>query len=249
MYMSVVNSTPETELLRELAGSRVLITGLAANQGVDLARAFADIKARLVVQTNDLGSEVTELVALLSQSAAEIKLYTDPLSSRDGALRFAQTAVQAYGGLDAVINLSSISRAEAVGVSSERDVEDLIASKLSPLTELTRVAANRMRVVLTEGMILNVLTMPAPENGREAAVAGLARTALAAMTRGEAQAWADQAVRINAIGPRTATSQGTGACLTNEPDIAALALYLASRRGKTLSGHVFDSEGAASRRC
>ena len=106
-----------------------------------------------------------------------------------------------------------------------------------------------MRVVLTEGMILNVLTMPAPENGREAAVAGLARTALAAMTRGEAQAWADQAVRINAIGPRTATSQGTGACLTNEPDIAALALYLASRRGKTLSGHVFDSEGAASRRC
>ena len=251
MYMGVINNSPESEILRELAGSRVLITGLGAAQGVDVARAFADIKTRLIVQTADLAPEVTAMVALLSQSAAEIRLYTEQIAAPDAAIRFAQTAAKAFGGLDTVINLASISREDMAGIASEAQVENLIAAKLSHIAEITRVAANRMRVVLSEGLILNVLTMPRPANGREAAIAGIARTALAALTRGEANAWADQAVRINAIGPRTTAGSepSAGACLTNEPDIAALALYLASRRGKTLSGHIFDCEGVAANRC
>ena len=109
---------------------------------------------------------------------------------------------------------------------------------------ITHVAANRMRVIFAEGSILNVLTMPAPANAREAAIAGYMRTALAAMTRGEAGQWADQSVRINAIGPRIDKAPAAGATLKSEPDIAALALYLASRRGKTLSSHIFDAAPA-----
>jgi 3-oxoacyl-[acyl-carrier protein] reductase len=38
-------------------------------------------------------------------------------------------------------------------------------------------------------------------------------------------------------------SQSGGAVLTNEPDVATLALYLASHKGRSLSGHVFDADG------
>ena len=245
MYMGVIGKSPEIEILRELRGARILITGLSAVAGVDVARAFAEINTRLIVHTTDMQPEVTALVALLSQSAAEMKLYTDPITRPDDAIRLAQNAQQAYGGLDAVINLQSISRTEMQNIATQQQVESLIASKLSPLTHITHVAANRMRLVLSEGSVLNVLTAPKPENAREAAIAGIARTALAAMTRGEAGQWADQAVRINGVGPRSVTTQATGASLTNEPDLAALALYLASRRGKTLSGHIFDAEGFA----
>ena len=245
MYMGVIGKSPEIEILRELRGARILITGLSAVAGVDIARAFAEINTRLIVHTTDMQPEVTALVALLSQSAAEMKLYTNPIARPDDAIRLAQNAQQAYGGLDAVINLQSISRTEMQNIATQEQVESLIASKLSPLTHITHVAANRMRVVLSEGSVLNVLTAPKPENAREAAIAGIARTALAAMTRGEAGQWADQAVRINGVGPRSVTAQSTGATLTNEPDLAALALYLASRRGKTLSGHIFDAEGFA----
>lgn len=245
MYMGVIGKSPEIEILRELRGARILITGLSAIAGVDIARAFAEINTRLIVHTTDMQPEVTALVALLSQSAAEMKLYTDPIARPDDAIRLAQNAQQAYGGLDAVINLQSISRTEMQNIATQEQVESLIASKLSPLTHITHVAANRMRVVLSEGSVLNVLTAPKPQNAREAAIAGIARTALAAMTRGEAGQWADQAVRINGVGPRSVTAQAAGASLTNEPDLAALALYLASRRGKTLSGHIFDAEGFA----
>lgn len=240
MYMSVVGHSPEGEILRELAGCRVLLTGLTAEHGVDVARAFADVKARLVVQTSDLTPELTALVAFLSQNAAEFKLYTDRITAPEAAVRFAQTAQQAFGGLDAVINLQTVTHSEMRDIASESDIAELVGGKLTPLTHITRVAANRMRVIVREGMVLNVLAMPEPINGRESAIAGYARTALAAMTRNEASQWADQAVRINAIGPRTQTQPDAGACLTSDPDTAALALYLASKRGKSLSGHIFD---------
>ena len=107
---------------------------------------------------------------------------------------------------------------------------------------VTRVVANRMRTMLNEGLILNVMTMPTPRTAGEAALAGVARTALAAVTRGEAATWAPHGIRVNAIGPR-ATTPDAGA------DIAALALYLASKRSRTLTGHIFDAAGVAARRC
>ena len=249
MYMGRVGSSPESEIVRELQGARVLLTGLSTSTGVDVARAFADLKARLVVHTTDLSPEMTALVALMSQSASEIKLYTDSITSADASVRFAQTAAQAYGGLDAVINIQTITAAEMIGVSSEAAVDRLVSAKLTPLAHLTSVTANRMRVVLSEGLILNVLTMPHPENGRETAIAGITRTALAAMTKAEAQTWAQHGIRINGVGPRVmmAGAFTDGACLTNEPDVAALAIYLASKRGRGLSGHVFDCDGVAAR--
>lgn len=249
MYMGRVVSSPESEIVRELNGARVLITGLGTSGGVDIARAFADLKARLIVHTTDLSPEMTALIALMSQSASEIKLYTDPISSADASVRFAQTAAQAYGGLDAIINLATITASDMSGVASEDDVDRLVSAKLTPLAHLTKVTANRMRVVLSEGLILNVLTMPHPDNGRETAIAGIARSALAAMTKAEAQAWATHGIRINSVGPRVMMSGAftDGACLTNEPDVAALAIYLASRRGRALSGHIFDCDGVAAR--
>lgn len=249
MYMGRVGSSSESEIVRELHGARVVLTGLSATSGVDVVRAFADIKARLVIHTTDLSPEVTALIAFVSQTASEIKLYTDPLADADAAVRFAQSAAKAYGGLDAVINLASISAADMTGIASEDSVEALVSSKLTPLAHLTGVTANRMRVVLNEGMILNVLTLPHARNGREMAITSYARAALAAMTKSEAQTWAPQGIRVNAVGPRVMATGGhsEGACLTNEPDIAALAIYLASRRGRGLSGHVFDSDGIALR--
>ncbi len=70
------------------------------------------------------------------------------------------------------------------------------------------------------------------------------------MTRGEAQAIAGDAVRVNAVGPKsTVFDAASGACLTSEPDIAELTMYLASKKGRQLTGHVFDAEGVAARGC
>ncbi len=245
MFMSVVGGERGLGVHPELAGARVLVTGLSPSHGVDLARAFAEHKARLVLQADGSSPELATIASLVQEAAAEVKLYSERLSDGDAAIRFAQGPAQALGGLDAAINLVSITRADMHGRASQLEIEDLVSAKLLAATLITRIVANRMRLTLGSGLILNVVRMPEPETAAEAAIAGIVRSALAAMTRGEARQWADQAIRINAVGPRSALEPSAGACLTSEPDIAALALHLASRKGRQLSGHVFDAAGVA----
>jgi len=248
MLMSVIGRDPSASYYGELAGVRVLITGLSTVCGVDVARAFADHRGRLIIDTAASTPETDALAALLAETASEIDLFTEACADSDSAVPFAQAASQAFGGLDAVINLIPIKARDLANRTSLEDVEDLVSHKLAVPLLVSRIVANRMRLLLTEGLVLNVMTMPAPRSAGEAALAGVARTALAALTRGEAERWAPHGIRVNAIGPR-ATTPEAGACLASEPDIAALALYLASKRGRTLSGHIFDAAGIAARRC
>lgn len=251
MLMSVVSPAEMIEIYPELAGARVLVTGLTAAAGVDLARAFAEHKARLVLQTPEVTPEITELAALLAQTAADIKLYTEPLVAGEDAVRFAQTAVQAYAGLDTAINIIAIGVADLAGLASAADIERLVSTKLGAALEVSRVVANRMRLTLGTGLVLNVVIAPAVRTVAEATLLGVVRATLAAMTRAEAETWAPQAIRVNAIAPRVPLPGETpsGAALTGEPDIAALALRLASRKGRSLTGLVFDAEGVAGRGC
>jgi len=250
MFMSVVARDPGVDTYAELAGARVAISGLSSAQGVDLARAFADRKARLIIQTPERSPEMVEIGALIAEAASEVILFEAPFDAAETPTRFAQRAAQTFGGLDAVINLVSVTRAECAAVSELAEIEDLVVAKLSVLREITVVAANRMAVTWAEGTILNVVLAPVPQTSREAAVLGFLRTALAAMTSDLARRWAGDVVRINAIGPKATTFESSsGACLTSEPDIAALALYVASRKGRKLTGHVFDAEGVARRGC
>jgi NAD(P)-dependent dehydrogenase (short-subunit alcohol dehydrogenase family) len=253
MYMSVIEKDPSAAVYPELAGARVLITGLSAGAGLDVARAFAEHGCRLVLQAEGDGPEITAIGEVLSQAdtgaSGEIKLFTDRLAIGEAAVKFAQTAAQAFGGLQVVVNLVSFSAADFAGAASMEEIESLVSTKLLPMTLLTRVVSNRMRLTMTEGLVLNVILMPEVMTAAERAVAGIARAAIAALTRGEAQQWAGEGLRINAIAPPGIVDMGGGACLDNEADIAALALHLASRRGKRLSGLVFDASGFAGRRC
>lgn len=246
MFMSVVDTVPGVSVYPELAGSRVLVTGVTAEAGVDVARAFASHRTYLVVHSCDPSPAMTEVGSLLAESATNLQLFNGPIDDRDRARRFAQTASQVHGGIDAAINLISISSEEVAALNSEADVENFISDKLNSQLEITRVIANRMRLAWIEGSILNVVLMPEAATQREATVGGLVHAALAAMTRGEAQTWAEHAIRINAIGPRG--TKPAGAALSSEPEVASLAIYLASKKGRQLSGQMFDAAHLCGRR-
>ena len=246
MFMSVIDNNLTAARYGELAGARVMISGLSPAHGVDIARAFADHKARLVLQSaSATDPETTEMIALLAETAHEIKLFDEPLTTPAEAQRFAQTGTQTFGSVDAVINIVSLRAADLAGVVSMEDIEQLVADKLGGAAAITRTAANRMRLMMTEGLILNVVIVSEPLGRSGGLIAGILRSALAAMTRKEAETWAGNGIRINAIGPRASMpGEKAAAALASEPEMAAVALYLASKRARGLSGHVFEAEGS-----
>ena len=248
MLMTVMGRDSSASYYGELAGVRVLITGLSPACGVDVARKFADHRGRLVVHATAPSPELDAVTTMLAETASEVRLFTDACGDSDAAVRFAKAAAQAFGGLDVVINLIPIGADDLKGRASLAEVENLVSEKLMLPVHVTRIVANRMRTMLNEGLVLNVMTMPAPRSSSEAALAGVVRSALAAVTRGEAKHWAPLGIRVNAVGP-SAMLPDSGAALASEPDIAALALYLASRPGRSLTGQVFDAAGVARRGC
>ena len=152
-------------------------------------------------------------------------------------MRFAQGPAQAFGRLDAVVNLVAIDDSELRGLAEEEEIEDFVSAKLLAPTLITRVLANRMAVTWSEGLILNVVATHRRRRARGDGRLDPARRPRRHDARG-AQCWAERAIRINAVGPRALLPDEStaGACLASEADLAALALYLASRRGRQLSG-------------
>lgn len=255
MLTSVVSGIRNVRQYRELDGARVLVTGISPATGVDIARAFAEAGARLVLQLEPAGSDDAQatnaaLLQVLANTATEIRATEQPLADGALAVRFAQGAAQAYGGLDAVINVIVPPRPAFGNDADVEEVEAAVSDTLRCACLITRVIANRMSLTWSEGLVLNAILAPRPQNAAEEIFHGLLAQAIATMTRSEARDWADKGIRINAVAPHTkAAGGGEASGLAGESDVAALALHLASERGKALSGHVFDAAGVATRRC
>lgn len=249
MLMSVLSRELAFVSVPELCGARVLITGLTSKLGFDLARSFADHGARLILQSPEDSPEMTELAAVLAENAAEIRLFSDAFGSDDAAVRLVQTAAQDCGGLDAVIHLVSVSEADVARLDTPEDVEDLVSEVLRLPLLLTEVAANRMRLVWSEGSILTVVRVADATGGRGQMFSDVLRARLADMIRGQAEQWAEHGIRINAVGPPSSVAAMAGAAPASEADLAAIAITLASDKVRSVTGHVLDAEGASRRAC
>ena len=243
MLMSVIEGARSAPAYPELAGKRVLVTGVSSSCGVDIARAFADHKARLILQFDEMSERTQAIAEIAAPAALDIRAFGPIAAEADAVAHFARSVMQAFGGVDAVINLVALAPAEVGTAASLDEIERRVAQRLLLPHLIAKIAANRMALSYIEGLILNVAMLTPPIKGPAQAFACVAKAALAAFTRAQAEEWADKAIRFNAIAPQTADPRAEPS-LAGEPEVAELALFLASGRGKALSGHVFEAEPA-----
>src|SRR5436189_173301 len=107
----------------ELAGKRVLITGLSSSCGVDIARAFADHKARLILQFDEMSERTQAIAEIVAPTALDIKAFGPVACQADAVAQLARAVMQAFGGLDAVINLVPLAPAELGTAASVDEIE------------------------------------------------------------------------------------------------------------------------------
>ncbi|MGI9524909.1 MAG: SDR family oxidoreductase [Hyphomicrobiaceae bacterium] len=245
MLMSVAEIKGRAGVCPEIAGSRVLITGLGATFGVDITRAFAEHGCRMVLQIPDPCPETDALLEIVAESALDLRAHHSAIAKPESATRFAQLANKAFGGLETVINLIQVTRFDLNSATTLEDIETMFQHRLQTAAHTTQVAANRMGLTWSNGSILNILRLPTPKTSAESALAGILRTGFAAMVRLEAAKWGEQGIRVNGIAPRTNICDANPVltdCMSNEPDIAAVAIYLASKDGRAITGHVLDCD-------
>ena len=225
----------------ELLGKRVLVTGLTAGHGIDIARSFAEAGARVILQADEASPGVQALAELLSPFAAELSLHPIALTTGADIVTFARSAVAEFGGLDMVVNIVALDGAAPAASADYSDVETRVSDVLLKACLVSRIAANRMRLTMTDGVVLTVALLSRSASSGDVAFAAVVRSTLAAMTRREAQEWAPQGIRFYGVAPDVTGTARPDDC-GRETDLAQLALYLASGRGAGLSGQTFDQQ-------
>ncbi len=215
-----------------LEGKVAIVTGAGRGIGRGEALLLAEEGAKVVV--NDLGgnaegdgsdaSPADEVVAEIVAAGGEAVANYDSVATMEGGERIVQTALDAFGQLDILINNAGILRDRMVFNMSEAEWDAVIAVHLKGHFTTTKHAAIVFRQQRS-GRIVNTSSESGLGNMGQANYAA-AKEGIVGLTRTCALDLGRYGVTVNAIRPRAGTR------LTLSPELReAMQRARASRRG------------------
>ena len=197
-----------------LEGRRILVTGAGRGMGREHARLFATEGARVVV--NDTGAErdgqgndpsvVAAIATELADAGAEVLSSDHDVATMDGAEAAIGSAVEAWGGIDAVVNNAGILRDRMFVNMTEDEWDAVIRGHLKSTFCTTRIAAGHWRDRTKAGeevraAVVNVSSTSGLMGAVGQSNYGAAKAGIAAMTVILAEELGRYGVRCNAIVP------------------------------------------------
>jgi NAD(P)-dependent dehydrogenase (short-subunit alcohol dehydrogenase family) len=251
--------------MRQLDGKVAVVTG--GGRGIGRCHALALAAEGAAVLVNDFGGAwsgdgggsdgpAADVVAEITGVGGRAAMDTTDVSNWDAAASVVDTALQAFGRLDIVVNNAGITRFGTIDVISRQDWEQTIAVNLSGTGALCHWAAahwrkegpeNGRRIINTSS---GVGLGPIPNNPMYVA----AKSGVASLTIACAVELADLGVRANALAPvaRTRISEEVAGDLMNPPatgfdrmdpaNVSPVVVYLASP-ACAFTGRVFGIIG------
>ena len=252
---------------RMCEGRVCIVTGAGRGIGREHALMLAEHGAKVVV--NDLGGNVDGTGGDLSpaqQVVDEIKgmggdaiANGDDVSSWEGAQRLINSAIETFGGLDALINNAGILRDRVLANMTEEEWDAVIKVHLKGTFAPSRwaVAYWRERAKAGEAndaRLINTTSVSGIYGNPGQTNYGAAKAGIAAFTQIAAREVGRYGVTVNAIAPGALTRMTEGLSGMPQEDeaqremmsprwIAPLAVWLASPQSSGITGRVFEASG------
>lgn len=253
-------------------GRVVIVTGAGRGIGRGHALEFARQGAKVVV--NDLGAEVDgtggstgpagEVVEEIRGAGGEAVANGDDVSDWDGATRLVATAVEAFGGLDVLVNNAGILRDRMLVNMSQEEWDAVIRVHLRGTFAPMRMASAYWRERTKSGLdndarIINTSSSSGIYGNVGQANYGAAKAGIAAMTIITSMELARYGVTVNAVAPTALTRMtenlpGIQAAAVQTADgfdplgpdhIAPLVVWLGSAESRSVTGRVFNVRGGS----
>jgi pteridine reductase len=182
-----------------LAGKTALITGAARRVGSTVARTLHSAGANVVLHYRSSAEDAVELARELNAVRPGSAAVADgDLLETEKLPVLAATAVQAFGGLDILVNNASSFYPTPVGDITEADWDDLIGTNVKGPLFLSQAAAPALHA--SRGLILNLADIHGMRPLRRHPVYSIAKAALIMLTKSLARELGPH-VRVNAIAP------------------------------------------------
>jgi 3-oxoacyl-[acyl-carrier protein] reductase len=238
----------------DLTGMTALITGASGGIGSAIARAFARQGARLALS----GSNSDRLESFRAELGGDHVALVANLSDGASVDRLVPQAVEALGKLDILVNNAGVTRDNLTMRMKDEEWSEVIRVNLEAAFRLARAAAKPM-MRARFGRIISITSVVGTTGNPGQANYAASKAGLVGMSKAMAQEVASRGITVNCIAPgfiRSAMTEALpdtqkAALLGRIPagdlgageDVAAAAVYLASREAGYVTGQTLHVNG------
>ncbi|HYW12056.1 MAG TPA: SDR family oxidoreductase [Longimicrobium sp.] len=177
-----------------------LVTGGAVRIGRAISAALAEDGYRLVIHYNSSSGPAEELVEEIRGRGGEAVAIAADLADADAVRRLASDAVDAFGGIDVLVNNASVFPAERLEETDEALWDHTMAVNLRAPFFLIRHLASTLRE--RKGVVINLADLAGIQAWAAYAAHGISKAGLVHLTEVAARSLAPD-VRVNGIAPGT----------------------------------------------
>ncbi|GAC1395646.1 MAG: SDR family oxidoreductase [Mycobacterium sp.] len=198
-----------------LRGKVALVTGGGQGIGSGVVTALADEGAAVVIAGRTL-SKCEAVAAKITAARGNATAMQCDVSSRDQVQAAVRGTVEAYGGLDIVVNNAQSARQRPLIDLTDADVE-LCYGSGSLATLYAMQAAYPHLIARGGGSIVNFGSSTAIEGNATFGAYAMAKEAIRGLSRVAAREWGPMGIRVNVVVPN-AMSPGAEAFRDAHPD-------------------------------
>jgi len=185
----------------DIEGKVALVTGGAKRVGRSIALALAERGAELVLQYRGSDREAQEVLALLKRAGGKPVAVQGDVSVAADVDRIVETAMQAFGRIEILVNNAAIFYRTPFEELTEADWDRFLDVNLKgPFLLCRKIGAIRLRQ--GQGKIVNLTDIAGQKVWAEYLPYSVSKAGVIALTAGLAKALAPH-VQVNAIAPGT----------------------------------------------
>jgi 3-oxoacyl-[acyl-carrier protein] reductase len=217
--------------MNELAGRVAVVTGAARNIGRSIAQDLARGGARVVVNALNSAAAAEETVQLIRDAGGEAIVHIADVTDEAATQGLAAAAVEAFGGLDILVNNAAIRRETPFAALTPVDWREVMGVILDGAYLCTRAALPHLqRSSMASIVNIGGLSGHTGSPGRAHVVA--AKAGLAGLTRALAHDFGPDGITVNCVVPGLIDTVRGASATGGTPAMHGLHRPLAGRRGR-----------------
>jgi NAD(P)-dependent dehydrogenase (short-subunit alcohol dehydrogenase family) len=247
-----------------LNGRRALVTGAGIAIGQGVAIGLAKRGARVAVHYAHSAEGAEHTVAEIRAAGGEAVAVQGDLRFVEDCTRVVDQTVDAFGGIDILINNSGVTRAQSFEKTTEAIYDEMLDLNMKGYFFCAQRALKYFTEQGNRGAIVNVTSVHGISGAPDHAAYAATKGAIIAFTRSLAVELADRGIRVNAVGPglievpryfdRPGYTTEIGASMVpigrvgTPEDIANMAAFLVSDEASFITGQTFFVDGGSTSR-